>query len=69
MPQMRPASGRDQVMILHFLFAVKEKVVGALTLSRVDDTRVAQPPSAVALAVPLPFSGLRGAQAFGRVET
>src|ERR1044071_1887378 len=27
MPQMRPASDRDQVMILHFLFAVKRKVI------------------------------------------
>src|ERR1044071_3453553 len=32
MPQMRPASDRDQVMILHFLFAVKRKVITLLFL-------------------------------------
>lgn len=43
MPQMRPASGRDQVMILHFLFAVKRKVTVHFICCGVDDTRVAQP--------------------------
>jgi hypothetical protein len=44
-------------MILHFLFAVKGKVIAPFPLlAGLTDARVAQPPSAVRLAVPLPFS-------------
>jgi hypothetical protein len=63
MPQMRPASGRDRVMILHFLFAVKGEVMVRFICHTVYDTRGAQPPSAVARSLCL-FLRLRG-ETFG----
>ena len=55
MPQIRPASGGDQAMILHFLFAVKGEVT-ELRLSGVDDARV---PAALDCGSRSPFGFLR----------
>src|SRR6478609_7510021 len=47
-PQMPPPSGRNQVMILHFLFAVKHKIIGRngtllghIMLTRPEGERIA----------------------------